>query len=92
MRLKDESVRYLTKAEIEAAREEEHRERVELQRRVERGEITAAEANREASIFHPEVFDAANSRPANFEEEVQNILKLRPRKRHERRKQKAIRY
>ncbi len=92
MKLRDESVRYLTKAELEAAREEEHRDRIALQQRVARGEITAAEANREASIFHPAVFDPATSRTVNMDEVVENLLKLRPRRRNERRKQKAIRY
>jgi len=92
MKLKDQSVRYLTSAELEAAREEEHRERVALQQRVARGEITAAEANREASIFHPDVFDAATSRTANFDEVVDNLLKLKPRRPHVRRNPNAIRY
>ncbi len=92
MKLKEEAVRYLTKAEVEASREEEHRERVALQQRVARGEITAAEANREASIFHPDVFDPATSKTVNVDEVVDNLLKLRPRRSNERRKQQAIRY
>lgn len=41
----------LTAAEVEAFREEKHRDRVALADRVRRGELTAREANDEASIF-----------------------------------------
>lgn len=91
MKLKEESVRYLTKAEVEASKAEEHRERVALTRRVERGEITAEEANREASIFKPAVFDPAQAETANRDEVVDNLLKLKARSTNGRRKSKAVR-
>jgi hypothetical protein len=91
MKLKEEAIRYLTKAEMEAAREDEHRERVALQQRVARGEITAAEANREASIFHPEVFNPATAQTVNYREVVNNLLKLKARKSNGRRGKQTIR-
>lgn len=92
MKMKDESVRYLTKAELEAFKEEEHRERVALTRRVERGELTAQEANRHASIFKAGVFDPAQAETANRDEVVNNLLKLKSRNGNGRRKSKAVRY
>ena len=90
MKLKEESVQYLTRAEVEASRQDKARERMELVRRVERGEITAAEANREASLFQPGVFDPAEAQTANPDEVVENLLKLKARRPNDRRKQKAI--
>ena len=91
MKIKEESVQYLTRAEVEASRQAKARARMELVRRVERGEITAAEANCEASIFQPEVFNPAEARTANFDEVVDNLLKLKARRTNDRRKPKAIR-
>lgn len=92
MKMKDESVRYLTKAELEACKEEEHRARLALSQRVARGELTAQEANREASIFKAGVFDPAQSETANPDEVVDNLLKLKARSTNGRRKSKAVRY
>jgi hypothetical protein len=50
MKTKRTSTR-LTAAAVEAFREEKHRDRVALADRVRRGELTAREANNEASIF-----------------------------------------
>lgn len=50
MKTKRTSTR-LTAAAVEAFREEKHRDRVALADRVRRGELTAAQANDEASIF-----------------------------------------
>ena len=91
MKLKEQPVRYLTKAELEAFKEEEHRERVELARRVERGEISALEANREASIFKAGVFDPARAQTVNYKEVISNLLKLKARSTNGRRKSKTIR-
>ena len=46
---------YLTEKEWNAFKEQEHQERLALSARVARGEITALEANREASMFKPEI-------------------------------------
>lgn len=86
---KDGNVIYLTRKQVDDFHEQKHRDRVALTRRVERGEITAAEANREASIFKPEIFDPAKSVTANLEEVVANLIKLKPRT-HGRRKPKTV--
>ena len=91
MKLKKDSVRYQTKAELETFKEEEHRERVALSRRVERGELTAEEANREASIFKPDVFNPAQAETVNRDEVVDNLLTLKARSTNGRRKPKAVR-
>ena len=89
---KKDNVTYLTRVVWEAFKEEEHRDRVELQQRVERGELTPLEANREASIFKEEIFDPARSKIVNLDEMLGNAAKLRfDKKRNGRRKQKAIR-
>ena len=79
MKMKDESVIYLTKAELEAFKAEEARERMELVRRVESGEITAMEANREASIFKGRV-PGVLEQPVNYHEVFKNLKGLRLRK------------
>ena len=85
------NVTYLTRAEWDAFKEEEHRERVELTRRVERGELSALEANREASMFKfvPSTLEV----PINFAEAAERLLgvKLR-RNRNGRRRKNAIRH
>jgi hypothetical protein len=91
MELNEEPVRYLTKAELEALKEQEHRERVALAQRVARGELTAEEANRAASMFKPGVFHPADAVTVNFDEVVDNLLKLQARKPNGRRKPKAVR-
>ena len=90
MKKTNDDVIYLTRAEWEAFKKQEAEERMELVRRVERGEITAKQANEEASIFKGD-FDPARARTINFAEVVENLLDLKaPRKIHGRRKQKAI--
>ena len=80
MKMKDESVRYLTKAELEAFKEEEHRERMALSQRVARGELTAEEANREASIFKGHVPTVLET-PINYKQAARNLVGAR-KKRH----------
>jgi len=94
MRLKDESVRYLTKAEIEASREEEHRERLALQQRVVRGELTPEEANAEAAFIK----NPGKARLLNLREHLNAMAKLHPvsylqpsRKHNGRRRKKTVR-
>jgi hypothetical protein len=92
MKLKDESVRYLTKAELEAAREEEHRERVALQQRVARGEITAEQANREAALIK----EPGRARLLNLNAHLDAMAKLfpvsyLPKKNNGRRRKKTVR-
>ena len=83
---------YLTRKEWDAFKEQEHQERLALRRRVERGELTPEEANREASIFKDEVFNPAQAQTVNLDEMLANAAKLRfPRKAHARRKQKTVR-
>ena len=87
------NVTYLTRAEWDAFKEEEHRERVELTRRVERGELSALQANREASMFKEEIFEPARSKIVNLDEMLANSAKLHiDKKGNGRRKQKAIRH
>lgn len=81
---------YLTRKQVDEFHEQKHRDRVALTRRVERGEITAAEANREASIFKPEIFDPAKAITVNLAAEVANLIKLKPRK-HGRSTPKTVR-
>ena len=91
MKLKEQPVHYMTKAELEAFKEEEHRERVALRRRVERGELTPLEANREASVFKGDN-DPARSKIINLDQMLTNAAKLRfYKKTNGRRKQKAVR-
>jgi hypothetical protein len=80
MELNEEPVRYLTKADVEAFKEQEHRERVALAQRVERGELTAEEANREASIFKGKVPTVLEV-PINYKQAAQNLIGAR-KKRH----------
>ena len=83
---KSADIIYLTRAEWDAFKEEEHRERVALRRRVQRGELTPEQANREASIFKDEVFNPAQARTLNFDEILANAAKIRlPRKKNGRR-------
>ena len=79
MKLNEDSVRYLTKAELEAFKAEEARERMELVRRVESGEITAEAANREASFFKGRV-PGVREQPVNYTEVFKNLKGLRLRK------------
>ena len=74
MKLKEESVRYLTKAEHEASREEEHRERVALQQRVARGELTPEEANAEAAFIK----EPGKARLLNLRAHLAGIARLHP--------------
>ena len=81
---------YLTEKEWNAFKEQEHQERLALSARVARGELTAAEANREASIFAhvPSIAEV----PLNFAEILKHARALRlPRKKHGRRATKAVR-
>ncbi len=82
---------YLTEKEWNAFKEQEHQERLAHSARVARGEITALEANREASIFKPEIFNPAMARTANSDQVIANLLSLKPRTAHGRRKSKAVR-
>ena len=91
MKKRNDDVIYLTREEVDAFHEQKHRERLALRRRVERGELTPLEANREASIFKPEVFDPALAQTVNFDQVVDNLLKLKARSPNGRRKQKAVR-
>lgn len=74
MKLKDESVRYLTKVELEAAREEEHRERVAQQQRVARGELTPEQANAEAAFIK----EPGKARLLNLREHLNTMARLHP--------------
>lgn len=81
---------YLTEAEWNAFKEQEHQERLAHSARVARGEITALEANREASIFKhvPSVTEV----PINFAETADRLLGLNPRRsRHGRRAKNTVR-
>lgn len=83
---------YLTEKEWDAFKEQEHQERLAHRARVTSGELTAAEANREASIFKDEVFNPALAQTLNLDEMLTNAAKMRfSRKTHGRRKQKAVR-
>ena len=81
---------YLTEKEWNAFKEQEHQERLALSARVARGEITALEANREASIFAhvPSVAEV----PLNFDHILRNTrsIRLAPKK-HGGRKSKTVR-
>ena len=73
---KNDDVIYLTRAEVDAFHEQKHQARLALRRRVERGELTPLEANREASIFREGIFDPARSRIVNLDEMLGNAAKL----------------
>ena len=91
MKLEEEAVRYLTEAELEAFKKEEARERMELVRRVERGEITATEANREAFWFKGRVPSVVES-PLNFADILSKAAGLRlAKKSNGRGKSKTVR-
>lgn len=77
MKIKGDVI-YLTEKEWNAFKEQEHQERLALSARVARGEITALEANREASIFKhvPSVAEV----PINFAEAADRLLGLKPRR------------
>lgn len=81
---------YLTEKEWNAFKEQEHQERLALSARVARGEITALEANREASIFAhvPSIAEV----PLNFDLILRNArtIRLAPKK-HGGRKSKTVR-
>jgi hypothetical protein len=86
---KSADIIYLTRAEWDAFKEQEHRERVALRRRVERGELTPEQANREASIFAhvPSVAEV----PLNFGDILKNARSIRlPRKKNGRRTAKTV--
>jgi len=89
MRIKGDVI-YLNRKEWAASVEREHQERLALRRRVERGELTPAEANREASIFAhvPTVAEV----PLNFDHILRNArsIRLAPKK-NGRRKSKTVR-
>jgi hypothetical protein len=74
MKLKEEAVRYLTKAELEASHEEEHRERLALQQRVARGELTPEEANAEAAFIK----NPGNACLLNLREHLTTMARLHP--------------
>lgn len=83
---------YLTEKEWNAFKEQEHQERLAHSARVARGEITALEANREASIFKDSMFNPSLAQTLNLDEMLANAAKMKfPRKTHGRRKQKAVR-
>jgi len=89
---KSADIIYLSRKEWAAYREQKHQDRLTLHRRVERGELTPEQANREASIFKDEVFNPSLARSINLDEILANAAKLRlPRKRNGRRHQKTIR-
>jgi len=91
MRIKGDVI-YLNRKEWAASVEHEHQERLALRARVARGELTPAEANREASIFKDEFFNPALGETLNLDEMLANAAKMRfPRKTHGRRKPKAVR-
>lgn len=81
----------LTRAEWDAFKRQEAAERMELVRRVEDGELTPWQANQEASLFQPGVFNPVEARTANLSEVVDNLLNLRARTSNDRRKPKTIR-
>lgn len=74
MKLKEEAIRYLTKAELEASREEKHRARVALQLRVARGELTPEQANAEAAFIK----EPGKARLLNLREHLAGIARLHP--------------
>ena len=81
---------YLTEKEWNAFKEQEHQERLALSARVARGELTAAEANREASIFAhvPSIAEV----PVNFAETAKHLLGRKPTRSHNgRRGKNAVR-
>lgn len=81
---------YLTEKEWNAFKEQEHQERLAHRARVTSGELTAAEANREASIFAhvPSIAEV----PLNFDHILRNArsIRLAPKK-HGGRKSKTVR-
>jgi hypothetical protein len=93
MKLQDEAVRYLTRAEVETAREEEHRERVALQERVARGELTPEQANAEAALIK----EPGKGRLLNLRKHLDSMARLHPvsylqtsSKRNVRRRKKTV--
>ena len=81
---------YLTEKEGNAFKEQEHQERLALPARVTSGELTALEANHEASIFAhvPSVAEV----PINFAEAANRLLGRKPsRSRNGRRGKNAVR-
>ncbi len=88
MKTKRTSTR-LTAAAVEAFREEKHRDRVALADRVRRGELTAAQAFTEASVFKR--VPSALAVPVNYAEVIERARHLTVRSsRHGSRRQKAI--
>ncbi len=85
---KSADIVYLTRAEWDAFKEEEQRERVALRRRVERGELTPEQANREASIFAhvPSVLE----QPIDFGAAARRFAAQTRRKRNGRRGKTAV--
>ena len=78
---------YLMEKEWNAFKEQEHQERLALSAR---GELTAAEANREASIFAhvPSIAEV----PVNFAETAKHLLGRKPTRSHNgRRGKNAVR-
>lgn len=85
-------VNYLTREEWAAFKEQEHQERLAHTARFTRGELIAAEANREASIFKDDWFNPAQAQILNLKEILANAAKIRlPRKHHARRTPKTVR-
>ena len=74
MKKKNADVIYLTRAEWDAFKREEAEERMELVHRVERGEITAHEANREAALIK----DPQHWELVNLKEHLDAMAKMFP--------------
>jgi hypothetical protein len=91
MKKTKDDVIYLTRAEWEAFKQQEAEERMALVRRVERGEITAKQANEEASIFKGHI-PSVSECPIDFTQVLANARGLRPRlRRNARQRTKAVR-
>lgn len=86
---KSHDIIYLTRKEWEAYREQKHQDRLALHRRVERGELTPEQANREASIFAyvPSVLE----QPIDFAAEARRLTAKPRQKRNGRRAKTTIR-
>lgn len=79
----------LTAAEVEAFREDKHRDRVALADRVRCGELTAGEAFLEAAVFKH--VPSALAVPVNYAEVIERARNLTVHSsRHGSRRQKAI--
>ncbi len=94
MKKTNDDVIYLSRAEWEAFKQQEAEERMELVRRVERGELTAREANQEAAL----VKEPHKGKLINLREHLEAMTELFPvdylaaeRKGNGRRRKKTVR-